>query len=524
MMRAARQVSHMQGRLELECLLARLPPPPPDRFPRRVSADAAERRTARAWRDALLGMGPLFAACGSYLSTRRDVLPPEFRSELVSLAATVPGSPPAAARARLANELRRRPETLFTGLDEQTWETRLLFHICRTRLRSGEAVTIKLLRPELDEHAVEDLEQLRLLAPGLTPWAANRGGRQQVEAALDAARRTLEAEVDLEWEAEALTLLAGSPKAELRVPRVYDDLSTARLLVLEDFPTTRLTDLPAGPDRDTLASRLCLGWLRQVLMAGCYPRLPAAGNVEVTADRRIVFRDAGFVRSRPSRQDQLWQYLEAAADHDPDRACSALAAMAARAGDEKALRYRLRQLQPLREATGPMCRDELGEHLLLHWTLAAELGFRPRPALVDFYRGLEALQGLLRRLAPGADSLLAAFEHLRLDAEIGRWRQRLEPERLGQDLQSCVALLTQLPRKLDMAVSAVETGLRLKLETSAPLTERRRKSILPAAVALLAVGLALTLLREQLAALPVLERLGAVVLVLAAGLLLKKLI
>lgn len=509
-------------RLVIERHLAGLPPPPRRGSPTRSQAKGAERYAAAAWRQALAQMGPWFTACGHYLASRSDLLPTELRRELVVPATPVASSAQAGMEPQLEQELGQAPEWLARP-SEQSWQTGLLFHTCRTRLPNGESVTAKLVRSELGPNPAEDLNLLPLLAPRLALWAGDGEDAQRFEDVLESARRTFESEVDLAWEAEALITLS-STSPGLHIPRVYRQWSTPRLLVLEAIDAQRLVELPAGPARDELAFRLCLVWLQSVLMDACFPRLPTPDNVGVTAEERIAFRDTGFVRPRPSWQDLAWQYLEASAAHDPDQTGTALAAMASIAGDEEALSYRLRQLQPLRDTSGPLRRDELGEHLQMHWRLATELGFRLQPALIELYRGLGALQDVLRRLAPAHDVLLAAFEQLRLDAELARWRERLAPERLSQDLEVCTSALRQLPQRLDRALVAATSGQLMASAASESAVEGPRKRPPRLGVALLSVCFTVTLLLEQLAALPLLEKLAAVVLILVVALLLEKLI
>src|SRR4029453_7865783 len=75
---------------------------------------AAEHRTpAEHLRMACEELGPTFIKLGQVLSTRPDLLPPDYLEELSKLRDTVPPSPWEDVRAILVDELGRPPEQVF---------------------------------------------------------------------------------------------------------------------------------------------------------------------------------------------------------------------------------------------------------------------------------------------------------------------------------------------------------------------------------------------------------------------------
>src|SRR3954471_19519363 len=74
---------------------------------------AKSRRSPRAFRDLLEGLGGAFIKIGQFLSMRSDILPPAYCRELATLYDKVPPFPASEARAIVESELGRSIDELF---------------------------------------------------------------------------------------------------------------------------------------------------------------------------------------------------------------------------------------------------------------------------------------------------------------------------------------------------------------------------------------------------------------------------
>ncbi len=85
-----------------------------------------------------------------------------------------------------------------------------------------------------------------------------------------------------------------APYTRLAVPKVYEDYSTSRLLVMQAVGGVRLSEAPAGEARKEAARQLLESYYKQVLVDGFYHADPHPGNLRWWNDK-IYFLDLGMV-------------------------------------------------------------------------------------------------------------------------------------------------------------------------------------------------------------------------------------
>ena len=176
------------------------------------------------------------------------------------------------------------------------------------RLHTGEAVVVKIQRPGIQETMERDLAALGLIADFAqrrTPFG--RGIRSGD--ILEQFAQSLRNELDFRREADAMDEMAGrlDHAAGVRVPIVYRDLCTRRLLVQERFEGWTVSDSAGldsmGADREGLADKLVRSTLDQVITLGFFHADPHPGNVFVLADGSLGLIDFGAT----GRLDSLQQ-------------------------------------------------------------------------------------------------------------------------------------------------------------------------------------------------------------------------
>lgn len=255
-------------------------------------------------RRVLEDLGPTFVKLGQVLSTRADLLPPGIVRELSRLQDQVAPFPFERAAAEIQRELGRPPGEVFAELDPEPLAAASIGQVHAARLHDGTGVVVKVQRPGARATIEADLEVLRRLADlaeRRSPWAGLYPFRELAE---EAARNLL-AELDYEREAENAErlgdLLSGHPY--LRVPRVYPEWSSPRLLVLERLHGAKLSqvlDEPAGTldlDRRAVARQVAAGTLEQILIHGFFHADPHPGNLLLMPGGRIGLLDFGIVGS-----------------------------------------------------------------------------------------------------------------------------------------------------------------------------------------------------------------------------------
>lgn len=423
-------------------------------------------------RMALEDLGAAWVKLGQILSTRADLLPPEYQAELAKLQDAAPPVLVEAVRAVIATELGRPPEELFAHFDPRPLAAASIDQAHAATLFDGTEVVVKVRRPGVIE---QDLELFLNLAA-----AASR----RLELA-----ETLRAELDYLQEGRNAERFArnfgGDPM--VHIPRVFWETTTSRVLTLERIRGIKVNDLlaleAAGVERSALAERAARILLKMVFEDGFFPRRPAPGQ---------LLRRA----RRAHRADRLRDGVDAFLD----------LGVARRGVDREGLREDLRYLtvryygRPLGGvAVGPLLVDALAVvrrhrlHLptnlallfkmMMAEGLAAQLDpdFRLTTVLVSYAEGL-----MLRQYSPlrwarrlGTAGLEAAELGVELPRQLRRLLRELERGglQLGMRPEGFEPLLGRFERLtnrlvLGMLASAFIIGLAVLMAFHPPGTER----------------------------------------------------
>jgi len=277
--------------------------------------DAAAR--ARRFRAALEELGPTFGKLGQILSTRPDLLPPAVVSELERLQDDVMPLTEAEVVAVMEEELRVPWEDVFASIEADPMAAGTIAQVHRAVLATGERVVVKVQRPTAAREIMDDLGLLERLAAK----AGERPAFRQlvdVPAIIEHLSTSLRQELDFRHEAGNIERMRAALDRfdRLDVPRVYDELSTARLLVLEEVQGIPIHDAPETEERRAAARQLLESFYQQVLGDGFFHADPHPGNL-LWADGKIYLLDLGMTAEvEPKLRESLLLLLLAFAQED----------------------------------------------------------------------------------------------------------------------------------------------------------------------------------------------------------------
>jgi ubiquinone biosynthesis protein len=411
--------------------------------------------------------GGVYVKLGQIAATRVDLLPSELCEELATLQNRVPPEPREGIAAVLAEEL-GDIDDVFAEFDWEPLAAASIGQTHRARLRTGEAVVVKVQRPGIDATMERDLAALELLADlAQRRTAFGRGLRSGDMLAQFA--EGLREELDFRREADAMAEMAArlDGVAALRVPTLHRELSTRRVLVQERFDGRTVSDVAStdglGADRQELADQLLRSMLDQVMRLGFFHADPHPGNVFVLADGGLGLIDFGAVgRLDPIQRSAVVDMLVAMANLDVALLRDAIQRVTsvAEATSTDDLERALARLLAEHVRPGGTIDPDVMQELVV---VLADFGMRLPTDLVLLSRALVTLDGTLRVLAPGRSLMSSALELLGPTSAT----PLIDPEQLVRDeLTAMLPHLRRLPERVDRILSLTGRGeLRLRTVT-----------------------------------------------------------
>jgi len=432
---------------------------------RRVATDGSpdgrallDHRVSQALEEA----GGMFVKLGQVLSTRADLLPTGLVRELSRLQDRVAPADRTAVQGLLEEELKKPIQEVFSEFDWTPVAAASIGQAHRACLRSGSQVIVKVQRPGIAEAVDRDLDvllELARLVEARTAWGSDY---QVLQFVGDFADRVRE-ELDFRIEARNATEIAANlaPLSQVRIPAVYPELSSSRVLVMEWFEGVSVREAERidgmGFDRRQLADSLFRCAVKQMLIDGRFHADPHPGNVMVLRDGRVALIDFGAAgRLDAMQQSTLREMLLAISRRDPAllrQAVLEVATLRRRFDDEqleRALaRFMARRLGPGAKPNAAMFSDMMQLFFTFGMALPAEFG--------SLFRALITLEGTLTTLCPG---YLVIDEAQKL---AGEWaRDRVTPTSLRQmatqEVVTLAPLLRRLPHHLDRLATIIERG------------------------------------------------------------------
>jgi ubiquinone biosynthesis protein len=403
--------------------------------------------------------GGVYIKLGQIAATRPDLVPPEICAELAELQNRVPPAPVDDVKAVLESELGVEVDRVFSEFD---WTPLAAASIGQThvaRLRSGEEVVVKIQRPGIQEVMERDLAALALLA-GLAQRRTPFGQDVRSGEMLNQFATSLRAELDFRREANAMTEMSAllGPYSTVRIPAVYAELCSQRLLVQERFDGFTLADTDklatSGVDRRSLGEQLLRSTLEQVLRIGFFHADPHPGNIFAFPDGTLGLIDFGAVgRLDPIQQTAVVDIFaglmrrDAGLLRDGIERVSEMSESVSPDRLERALARLMADNVRVTGAVEPTVLQDLVRTL-------SEFGIRLPADLVVLSRALVTLDGTLRVLSPGL-SLASATELITPSAGA----PVIDREAMIRDeLLAALPHLRRLPERVDRILTLTGRG------------------------------------------------------------------
>lgn len=417
-------------------------------------------------RMALGELGATFIKLGQALATRPDLLPADYVAEFSKLQDAAPPVPFEQICQLFCDEIGRSPDQVFAHFDPEPLASASIGQVHAGDLRgpSHESITVKVQRPGVAAQVDEDLE----IITGMAEWAEGHtafGRNYNLPVLAEEFAFTLRCELDYLREGHNADLFrrnfAGD--ATVRIPRVYHELSTARVLTMERMSGIKIDDVAgldhAGIDRHTVAENAVRVMLREVFEFGFFHADPHPGNFFVEPDGSIALMDFGMVgRLDDQTLERLLRAGAAIARRDTERltdefyALGLAGAEAKRSRLQRDLDHLLDRLagQPIKDLAAAQITNEI-------MAIASRHRLQLPGELVMLLRVVAMSEGLGARLDPDFHLFEFAAPSLQ-EFWLKRRSLKAATVRVGQAAWDAAELGLELPRRTSRLLGRLERG------------------------------------------------------------------
>jgi len=264
-------------------------------------------------REAFEELGATYIKLGQFIASAPSLFPKEYVSEMQRCLDSVRPIPFSDVKRIIERELKGRISDHFASVEEQPIASASIAQVHGAITKDGLDVVIKVQRPDIESILDTDMNLIYFasiifekIAPGL-----NHSGLSDI---VKDFQNSIMQEIDFVQEAknieefDSYLLKAGESRA--KVPRVYHELSTKKVLTMERLYGVPLTDPEklVGYSRNpkkTLTDALDI-WFASLSHSGFFHADVHAGNLLALKDGRIGFIDFGIVGRISTR---VWKGL-----------------------------------------------------------------------------------------------------------------------------------------------------------------------------------------------------------------------
>jgi len=461
---------------------------------RQDDADRIQSQAEQA-RLACEELGTTFIKLGQVLSTRADLLPPEYREELSKLQDDVPAIDTAIIENIIEEELGDTPAHLFARFDPVPLACASIGQVHAAELADGTEVVVKVRKPEIRGLIERDLEILgKLVAssekhfPGLEDY--------DPEGMLEEFADQLRAELDYGREGRNIEQFAEIFETDkgIEVPAVFWDYSTAHVLTMTRVEGNKITDLPplTAKRGDAASGRVARFVLEPALIHGVFHADPHPGNILIRKDGSIGVVDFGMIGRMPEEMRRGISGLFLAMERrDADRLVDQLYRLAPpiRPLDRGSLVQRVSRMLD-RYMSESLERVEISAALEEMLEIIRAYGLRPPATVAMLFKAIAISEEIVMATTPGK-TLTEFLEPIARRVEAQRFSPEDLAHRAEMSAMDIAELSIDLPRRADRVLADVERGnLRVwaRFEELEPTLRRLERMVERANAAMIAAA------------------------------------
>jgi ubiquinone biosynthesis protein len=271
-------------------------------------------------------LGPTFIKLGQILSTRPDLIPPEWANEFKKLQDNCQQVPFAEIYRVLTLEFPGRLELLFSTVEETPLAAASIAQVHRATMKDGTPVVVKVIRPGARELIEEDMSLVESLAQLLEQYFSDLG-YSPTAVAKEFSRELLK-EINFIIEGQSTERLRRYFEGDdnISFPKVYWPATTRNVLTMQEIKGRLLATVApqelSAAERRAIVANGTDAVFKQCLRFGFFHADPHPGNIFLLAGSRLCFIDCGMTGQLDRKTtEQLINLVAGVVKGDLDRLC-----------------------------------------------------------------------------------------------------------------------------------------------------------------------------------------------------------
>ncbi len=424
-----------------------------------------------------MDLGPSFVKLGQIASTRPDVMPKEWITELKKLQDSVTPLSFGEIKDAVEASLGRTLDEVYESFDEEPLAAASIGQVHRAVLRHPDGpkdVVVKVQRPGIRSTVARDVELLHALA-ALVERTVPESRIYSPTALVDQFDRAITSELDFGLEADNAIKFAryfeNTPVA--RFPKVYKEASSTQVLTIEFLAGVKIYEAikSRGFQGPVLAKAAVGVIIKMIFEDGFFHADPHPGNILILGepDKPVIgLIDLGMVgRLSPEMRDRTVDLMVAAVRQDHIAVADALYAIGTptKKVDMRAYRAEVGMLSE-KYLGRPLKEIDLAAMLTDLIRGATKYGVEIPPDFMLVGKALMTMEGVGKEIDPDLDVFGEARPFF-----LDLLRKRYSPERVGNEiwrgLERFSGAAYDLPQQAREVLDDLRLG-RLTLQTANP--------------------------------------------------------
>jgi ubiquinone biosynthesis protein len=362
-------------------------------------------------------LGPTFVKLGQVLASRPDLIPEDYTTEFEKLHDQVQTLSFEVIEGVLKEEFGNSLYQKFASIDPVPLGAASIAQVHKARLITGETVVVKVQRPGIIQTINDDLNVLYMLSELLMNYVPETRPYNPL-GIVDEFFKTLELETNFVVEANNIRRFAANfaNEPDIKIPKVYMELTTERVLTLEALEGAPLSQEGSlkqeGVIPDEIIRKGLRAYMKMVFNDGLFHGDLHAGNFFVLPNNQIGLIDFGVVgRLNRKTQAAIANMLLALSREDYERLAYEYVDLAPFTDKVNVDLF----AKDLRELIAPyygltLKNVNLGNILMSSAAIAARHHLSVPTELMLFFKSIVSIEGLGRKIIPDFDFLQYAIQ------------------------------------------------------------------------------------------------------------------